>query len=209
MKKTQNTNTNTSTQVNNIVNTLNAQTVASAQAQAVAVASKQASKKASTSKKASKQASAQAVAQAVASSSKQASEKKQVVKIETLYSDMKKVIDLSKFDNAQNLACNELNFNEFVINQVIDNNLVALVKIYAHKARYDLLLNKSRLTVLFTNALKANKLLNVNFNATKLEKKKQYVVELNLAQLEQYIMILFDLTKKQDNAQAVASENKQ
>lgn len=208
MKKTQNTNTNTSTQVNNIVNTLNAQTVASAQAQAVAdtstqaVASKQASKKASTSKKASKQASAQAVAQAVASSSKQASEKKQVVKIETLYSDMKKVIDLSKFDNAQNLACNELNFNEFVINQVIDNNLVALAKIYAHKNRYDLLLNKSRLTVLFANALKANELLNVSFNAKKLETKKQYVIELNLQQLEQYIVILFDLTKKQnDNKQ--------
>ena len=201
MKKTQKTNTNTSAQVNNNVNTLNAQTVASAQAQAVADTSAQAV--------ASKKASKQASAQAVASSSKQESEKKQVVKIETLYSDMKKVIDLSKFTNSQNLACNELNYNEYVINQVIDNNLIALVKIYAHKNRYDLLLNKSRLTVLFANALKANDLLNVNFNTTKLEKKKQYVVELTLAQLEQYICILFDLTKKQDNAQAVASENKQ
>ena len=89
--------------------------------------------------------------------------------------------------------------NEFVINQVIDNNLIALAKIYAHKNRYDLLLNKSRLTMLFNNALNANKLLNVEFNAQKLEKKKQYVIELSLQQLEQYIMILFDLTKKQDN----------
>ena len=111
---------------------------------------------------------------------------------------MKQVIDLSKFDNVNDLECNELNFNEFVINQVIDNNLVALAKIYAHKNRYDLLLNKSRLTLLFNNALKANELLNVNFNANKLEKKKQYVVELNIQQLEQYIMILFDLTKKQE-----------
>ena len=128
----------------------------------------------------------------------QTSEKKQIVKIETLYNNMKQVIDLSKFDNVNDLECNELNFNEFVINQVIDNNLVALVKIYAHKNRYDLLLNKSRLTVLFNNALNANKLLNVDFNANKLEKKKQYVVELNIQQLEQYIMILFDLTKKQE-----------
>ena len=128
----------------------------------------------------------------------QTSEKKQVVKIETLYNQIKTVIDLSKFDNVDNLAINELNFNEYVINQVINNNLIALVKIYAHKNRYDLLLNKSRLTILFNNALNANKLLNVDFNAKKLEKKKQYVVELNLAQLEQYIMILFDLTKKQE-----------
>ena len=111
---------------------------------------------------------------------------------------MKQVIDLSKFDNVDSLAINELNFNEYVINQVVDNNLIALVKIYAHKNRYDLLLNKSSLTMLFNNALNANKLLNVDFNANKLEKKKQYVVELNLAQLEQYIMILFDLTKKQE-----------
>ena len=145
-------------------------------------------------------------AEAVASSnaesvqtSKQAESKKaESVKIEKLYSDMKAVIDLNKFSNADSLACNELNFNEFVINQVIDNNLVALVKIYAHKNRYDLLLNKSRLTVLFNNALKANELLNVDFNAKKLETKKQYVVELNLAQLEQYIIILFDLVKKQE-----------
>ena len=125
--------------------------------------------------------------------------KKDTVKIETLYNQIKTVIDLSKFDNVDNLAINELNFNEFVINQVVDNNLVALVKIYAHKNRYDLLLNKSRLTILFNNALKANELLSVDFNTKKLETKKQYVVELNLAQLEQYIMILFDLTKKQDN----------
>ena len=204
MKKEKTQNTNTSTQVNNVVNTLNAQNVqTSAQAQAVAstqaVASKQASKKASTSKKASKQASTQAVAskQAVASDKKQ--EKSETVKIETLYNQIKTVIDLSKFENVDNLAINELNFNEFVINQVINDNLIALVKIYAHKNRYDLLLNKSRLTILFNNALKANELLNVDFNANKLEKKKQYVVELNLAQLEQYIMILFDLTKKQDN----------
>ena len=193
MKKENTKKTNTSTQVNNNVNTLNAQTVTS----------KQASKKASKQASDKKQESAQAVTSA------QASEKKQVIKIETLYSDMKKVIDLSKFTNAQTLACNELNYNEYVINQVIDNNLVALAKIYAHKTRYDLLLNKSRLTVLFSNALKANELLNVNFNATKLEKKKQYVIELTLAQLEQYITILFDLTKKQDNAQAVTSDNKQ
>ena len=126
------------------------------------------------------------------------SKKAESVKIETLYSNMKAVIDLSKFANAEQLACNELNFNEFVINQVVDNNLIALVKIYAHKNRYDLLLNKSRLTILFNNALKANELLSVNFNAKKLETKKQYVVELNLQQLEQYIMILFDLTKKQE-----------
>ena len=204
MKKEKTQNTNTSTQVNNVVNTLNAQNVqTSAQAQvdtsAQAAASKQASKKASTSKKASKQASTQAVAskQAVASDKKQ--EKSETVKIETLYNQIKTVIDLSKFENVDNLAINELNFNEFVINQVINDNLIALVKIYAHKNRYDLLLNKSRLTILFNNALKANELLNVDFNANKLEKKKQYVVELNLAQLEQYIMILFDLTKKQDN----------
>ena len=126
------------------------------------------------------------------------SKKTESVKIETLYNQIKTVIDLSKFNNVDSLAINELNFNEFVINQVINNNLVALVKIYAHKNRYDLLLNKSRLTMLFNNALNANKLLNVDFNANKLEKKKQYVVELNLAQLEQYIMILFDLTKKQE-----------
>ena len=125
------------------------------------------------------------------------SKKAESVKIETLYSNMKAVIDLSKFANAEQLACNELNFNEYVINHVIDNNLIALAKIYAHKTRYDLLLNKSRLTVLFANALKANELLNVDFNAKKLETKKQYVVELTLQQLEQYIMILFDLTKKQ------------
>ena len=135
-------------------------------------------------------------AEAVAFSNAE-SKKAESVKIETLYSNMKAVIDLSRFDNAEQLACNELNFNEYVINQVIDNNLIALVKIYAHKNRYDLLLNKSRLTVLFANALKANELLNVNFNAKKLETKKQYVVELNLQQLEQYICILFDLTKKQ------------
>ena len=157
--------------------------------------SKQASKK--TSKQASEKTSKQAT-QKQASENKQASEKKQIVKIETLYNNMKQVIDLSKFDNVDSLAINELNFNEFVINQVINNNLIALVKIYAHKNRYDLLLNKSRLTILFNNALNANKLLNVDFNANKLEKKKQYVVELNLAQLEQYIMILFDLTKKQE-----------
>ena len=157
--------------------------------------SKQASKK--TSKQASEKTSKQAT-QKQASENKQASEKKQIVKIETLYNNMKQVIDLSKFDNVDSLAINELNFNEFVINQVIDDNLIALVKIYAHKNRYDLLLNKSRLTMLFNNALNANKLLNVDFNANKLEKKKQYVVELNLAQLEQYIMILFDLTKKQE-----------
>lgn len=131
-------------------------------------------------------------------STKTENAKTENVKIETLYNNMKQVIDLSKFDNINDLECNELNFNEFVINQVIDNNLIALVKIYAHKNRYDLLLNKSRLTVLFNNALNANKLLNVDFNAKKLETKKQYVVELNLAQLEQYIMILFDLTKKQE-----------
>lgn len=154
---------------------------------------------------------AQAVtsAQASTSSNKQASAKKQVVKIETLYNNMKQVIDLSKFDNVNDLAINELNFNEFVINQVINDNLIALVKIYAHRNRYDLLLNKSRLTVLFNNALKANELLNVSFNAKKLETKKQYVIELNLQQLEQYIVILFDLTKKQDNTQAVTSDNKQ
>ena len=149
------------------------------------------------SKQASKKTSKQAT-QKQASENKQASEKKQFVKIETLYNNMKQVIDLSKFDNVDNLAINELNFNEFVINQVINNNLIALVKIYAHKDRYDLLLNKSRLTMLFNNALNANKLLNVNFNTKKLETKKQYVVELNLQQLEQYIMILFDLTKKQE-----------
>ena len=130
-------------------------------------------------------------------SKKAESKKAESVKIETLYSNMKAVIDLSKFNNAEQLACNELNFNEFVINQVVDNNLIALVKIYAHKNRYDLLLNKSRLTILFNNALKANELLSVDFNAKKLETKKQYVVELNLQQLEQYICILFDLTKKQ------------
>ena len=157
--------------------------------------SKQASKK--TSKQASEKTSKQAT-QKQASENKQASEKKQIVKIETLYNNMKQVIDLSKFDNVDSLAINELNFNEFVINQVINNNLIALVKIYAHKNRYDLLLNKSRLTMLFNNALNANKLLNVDFNASKLEKKKQYVVELNLQQLEQYICILFDLTKKQE-----------
>ena len=152
-----------------------------------------------TSKQASEKTSKQAT-QKQASENKQASEKKQVVKIETLYNQIKNVIDLSKFDNVDNLAINELNFNEFVINQVINNNLVALVKIYAHRNRYDLLLNKSRLTILFNNALKANELLNVNFNAKKLETKKQYVVELNLQQLEQYICILFDLTKKQEQA---------
>ena len=182
MKKTENTkNTNNTTTIENVAFS-NAQSVQT---------SKQASKK--TSKQASEKTSKQA-------SEKQASEKKQVVKIETLYNQIKTVIDLSKFDNVDNLAINELNFNEFVINQVVDNNLIALVKIYAHKNRYDLLLNKSRLTVLFNNALKANELLNVNFNANKLEKKKQYVVELNLQQLEQYIMILFDLTKKQEQA---------
>ena len=152
-----------------------------------------------TSKQASEKTSKQAT-QKQASENKQASEKKQVVKIETLYNQIKNVIDLSKFDNVDNLAINELNFNEFVINQVINNNLVALVKIYAHRNRYDLLLNKSRLTILFNNALKANELLNVNFNAKKLETKKQYVVELNLQQLEQYICILFDLTKKQNDS---------
>ena len=135
-----------------------------------------------------------------AESVKTESKKAESVKIETLYSNMKAVIDLSKFTNAEQLACNELNFNEYVINQIIDNNLVALAKIYAHKNRYDLLLNKSSLTVLFANALKANELLNVNFNAKKLETKKQYVVELNLQQLEQYICILFDLTKKQNDS---------
>ena len=149
-----------------------------------------------TSKQASKKTNKQAT-QKQASENKQATQK-QVVKIETLYNQIKTVIDLSKFDNVDNLAINELNFNEFVINQVVDNNLIALVKIYAHKNRYDLLLNKSRLTILFNNALNANKLLNVDFNAKKLETKKQYVVELNLQQLEQYIMILFDLTKKQE-----------
>ena len=144
-----------------------------------------------------------------AESKKAESKAAESVKIETLYSNMKAVIDLSRFANAEQLACNELNFNEYVINQIIDNNLVALAKIYAHKTRYDLLLNKSRLTVLFANALKANELLNVNFNAKKLETKKQYVVELNLQQLEQYICILFDLTKKQDNTQAVANEDNQ
>ena len=136
-------------------------------------------------------------AESVQASKKAESKKAESVKIETLYSNMKAVIDLSKFANAEQLACNELNFNEYVINQVIDNNLIALAKIYAHKNRYDLLLNKSRLTVLFANALKANELLNVNFNVKKLETKKQYVVELNLQELEQYICILFDLTKKQ------------
>ena len=140
---------------------------------------------------------AEAVASSNAESKNAESKTAESVKIETLYSNMKAVIDLSKFDNAEQLACNELNFNEYVINQVIDDNLIALAKIYAHKTRYDLLLNKSRLTVLFVNALKANELLNVDFNAKKLETKKQYVIELNLAQLEQYIMILFDLTKKQ------------
>ena len=135
-----------------------------------------------------------------AESVKTESKKAESVKIETLYSNMKAVIDLSKFTNAEQLACNELNFNEYVINQVVDNNLIALVKIYAHKNRYDLLLNKSRLTILFNNALKANELLNVNFNTKKLETKKQYVVELNLQQLEQYICILFDLTKKQNDS---------
>ena len=180
MKKTQNTkkqNTNTST----------AEAVAFSNAESVQTSktaeSKQASKKAESKKAESKTAE---------------SKKAESVKIETLYSNMKAVIDLSKFDNAEQLACNELNFNEFVINQVVDNNLIALVKIYAHKNRYDLLLNKSRLTILFNNALNANKLLNVDFNANKLEKKKQYVVELNLQQLEQYICILFDLTKKQE-----------
>ena len=179
MKKTQNTkkqNTNTST----------AEAVAFSNAE-----SKQASKTAESKKAESKTASKKA-------ESKTAESKKaESVKIETLYSNMKAVIDLSKFDNAEQLACNELNFNEFVINQIVDNNLIALVKIYAHRNRYDLLLNKSRLTILFNNALKANELLNVNFNAKKLETKKQYVVELNLQQLEQYICILFDLTKKQ------------
>ena len=174
MKKTQNTKTqNTSTTTAEAVAFSNAE---SKKAESVKTESKKAESKKAESKKA---------------------EKAESVKIETLYSNMKAVIDLSKFANAEQLACNELNFNEYVINQVIDNNLIALVKIYAHKTRYDLLLNKSRLTVLFANALKANELLNVNFNAKKLETKKQYVIELNLAQLEQYIMILFDLTKKQ------------
>ena len=146
----------------------------------------------------SKQTNKKTSKQATQKQTSENKQKKQVVKIETLYNNMKQVIDLNKFNNVDNLAINELNFNEFVINQVVDNNLIALVKIYAHKDRYDLLLNKSRLTILFNNALKANELLNVDFNANKLEKKKQYVVELNLAQLEQYIMILFDLTKKQE-----------
>ena len=188
MKKT-NTNTNT-------IKTTTAEAVEFSNAQSVQSSKQaQAKKQASTSKKASEKKQAQASEKKQA----QASEKKQVIKIETLYSDMKKVIDLNKFNNVDNLAINELNFNEFVINQVVDNNLIALVKIYAHKNRYDLLLNKSRLTVLFNNALNANKLLNVDFNAKKLETKKQYVVELNLQQLEQYIMLLFDLTKKQEN----------
>ena len=177
MKKTQKT--------TNTTNTTAAETVAFANAESV----KQSSKKAESVKQAESK-KAESVKQA------------ESVKIETLYSNMKAVIDLSKFSNAEQLACNELNFNEYVINQVIDNNLIALAKIYAHKNRYDLLLNKSRLTVLFANALKANELLNVSFNAKKLETKKQYVVELTLAQLEQYICILFDLTKKQnDNKQ--------
>ena len=176
MKKTQNTkkqNTNTST----------AEAVAFSNAESV-----QTSKKAESKTAESK----------TAESKKAESKTAESVKIETLYSNMKAVIDLSKFDNAEQLACNEINFNEFVINQVVDNKKIALVKIYAHKNRYDLLLNKSRLTILFNNALNANKLLNVDFNANKLEKKKQYVVELNLQQLEQYICILFDLTKKQE-----------
>ena len=171
MKKTQNTKTQNT-------NTTTAEAVAFANAESVKIESKKAESKKAESKKAE-------------------SKKAESVKIETLYSNMKAVIDLSKFANAEQLACNELNYNEFVINQVIDNNLIALAKIYAHKNRYDLLLNKSRLTVLFANALKANELLNVDFNTKKLEKKKQYVIELNLQQLEQYICILFDLTKKQ------------
>ena len=178
MKKTQNTKTQNT-------NTTTAEAVAFSNAESVKTESvKTDSKKAESVKTESKKAE---------------SKKAESVKIETLYSNMKAVIDLSRFTNAETLACNELNFNEYVINQVIDNNLIALVKIYAHKTRYDLLLNKSRLTVLFTNALKANELLNVDFNTKKLETKKQYVVELNLQQLEQYIMILFDLTKKQDD----------
>ena len=181
MKKTQNTKTqNTSTTT----------------AEAVAFSNAE-SKKAESVKTESKKAESKKAESVKTESKKAESKKAESVKIETLYSNMKAVIDLSRFDNAEQLACNELNFNEYVINQVIDNNLIALVKIYAHKNRYDLLLNKSRLTVLFANALKANELLNVNFNAKKLETKKQYVVELNLQQLEQYICILFDLTKKQ------------
>ena len=176
MKKTQNTKTqNTNIATAEAVEFSNAESV------------KQSSKKAESVKQSSKKAD----------SKKADSKKADSVKIETLYSNMKAVIDLSRFSNAEQLACNELNFNEYVINQVIDNNLVALAKIYAHKNRYDLLLNKSRLTVLFANALKANELLNVSFNAKKLETKKQYVIELNLQQLEQYICILFDLVKKQ------------
>ena len=172
MKKTQNTNTKTT-------NTATAKTVELSNAESVQTSKKAESKK--------------------ADSVKAESKKAESVKIETLYSNMKAVIDLTRFNNAEQLACNELNYNEFVINQVVDNSLIALAKIYAHKNRYDLLLNKSRLTVLFANALKANELLNVDFNAKKLETKKQYVVELNLQQLEQYIVILFDLTKKQDD----------
>ena len=175
MKKTQNTKTQNT-------NTTTVEAVAFSNAESVKTESKKAE-----SVQASKKAE----------SKKAESKKAESVKIETLYSNMKAVIDLSRFANAEQLACNELNFNEFVINQVVDNNLIALVKIYAHKNRYDLLLNKSRLTILFNNALKANELLNVDFNAKKLETKKQYVVELSLQQLEQYIMILFDLTKKQ------------
>ena len=174
MKKTQNT--------KNTTNTTTIENVAFSNAESVQTSKKAESKKAESKKAESKKAE---------------SKKAESVKIETLYSNMKAVIDLSKFANAEQLACNELNFNEYVINQVIDNNLVALAKIYAHKTRYDLLLNKSRLTVLYANALKANELLHVNFNAKKLETKKQYVVELTLQQLEQYICILFDLTKKQ------------
>ena len=189
MKKTQKTTHTTNTTTAEAVEFSNAESV------------KQSSKKAESKKAESKKA--ESVKQSTTADSKKAESKKaESVKIETLYSNMKAVIDLSKFANAEQLACNELNYNEFVINQVIDNNLVALAKIYAHKTRYDLLLNKSRLTVLFANALKANELLNVDFNAKKLETKKQYVIELNLQQLEQYICILFDLTKKQnDNEQ--------
>ena len=174
MKKTQNTKQN--------ISTTTAEAVAFSNAESVQTSKKAESKTAESKKAESKTAE---------------SKKAESVKIETLYSNMKAVIDLSRFVNAEQLACNELNFNEFVINQVVNNNLVALVKIYAHKNRYDLLLNKSRLTILFNNALKANELLSVNFNTKKLETKKQYVVELNLQQLEQYICILFDLTKKQ------------
>ena len=200
MKKTQNTKNTTNTTTAEAVASSNAESVQTSKQAESKQAEQQASKQAK--KQASKQAEskqAESVKQSTTAESKQAESKQaESVKIEKLYSDMKAVIDLNKFSNADSLACNELNFNEFVINQVIDNNLVALVKIYAHKNRYDLLLNKSRLTVLFNNALKANELLNVDFNAKKLETKKQYVVELNLAQLEQYIIILFDLVKKQE-----------